>query len=127
MLFVLFTLTQFIFTFGLKLSPISRDACAFFDARSVYEEIRDVVFNREEGERLVKASGPTNKNHGLLTTNKTIDEAIWAFFSSVGAILLFPMNDRSAPSKRNKDLLIISDEGEKATFDSIGDAHGGYG
>jgi ribulose-5-phosphate 4-epimerase/fuculose-1-phosphate aldolase len=48
-------------TLGRKLLPISQDACAFFDAHSVYEDFGGVVFDKEEGERLTKALGPTNK------------------------------------------------------------------
>ncbi|CAO3617589.1 unnamed protein product [Mucor hiemalis] len=117
-------------TFGRKLLPISQDACAFFDAHSVYEDFGGVVYDKEEGERLVKALGPTNKalilqNHGLLTTGKTVDEAIWAFVTMERSCHSQLMAE-AAHVNGYKDLKIIPDDVAKATFNNIGDARAGY-
>ncbi|KAG2232745.1 hypothetical protein INT48_001099, partial [Thamnidium elegans] len=118
-------------TLGRKLLPISQDACAFFETHSVYEDFGGVVYDKEEGERLVKALGPTNKalilqNHGLLTTGRTIDEAIWAFITMERSCHSQLMAE-AAHVNGYKDLKIISDDVARATFKSIGDARAGYG
>ncbi|KAI9468082.1 MAG: class II aldolase/adducin N-terminal [Benjaminiella poitrasii] len=117
-------------TLGRKLLPISQDACAFFDAHSLYDDFGGVVFDHEEGQRLVKALGPTNKalilqNHGLLTTGKTIDEAIWAFISMERCCHSQLMAE-AALVNGYKDLRVIPDDVAKTTFHTVGDAKAGY-
>jgi ribulose-5-phosphate 4-epimerase/fuculose-1-phosphate aldolase len=117
-------------TLGRKLLPISQDACAFFEAHGVYEDFGGVVFDPEEGQRLVKALGPTNKalilqNHGLLTTGKTVDEAIWAFITMERSCHSQLMAEAAHPNGY-KDLKVIKDDVARATFTTIGDARAGY-
>lgn len=117
-------------SFGRKLLPISQDACAFYDAHGVYEDFGGVVFDKAEGERLVKALGKTNKclilqNHGLLTTGKTVDEAIWAFVSMERSCHSQLMAE-AALKNGVDDLKLIDPETAKATFATIGDDKAGY-
>jgi ribulose-5-phosphate 4-epimerase/fuculose-1-phosphate aldolase len=69
---------------GQLLSPITQDACAFYDDHAVVD-YGGVVLTPEEGDRLADSLGDRKalilKNHGLLTVGKTIDEAAWWFIS----------------------------------------------
>ncbi|KAI8071156.1 class II aldolase/adducin N-terminal [Gilbertella persicaria] len=117
-------------TLGRKLLPISQDACAFYGAHSVYEDFGGVVFNEEEGQRLVKALGPTNKalimqNHGLLTTGKTVDEAIWAFIAMEKSCHSQLMAEAAHPNGY-KDLKLIDDLVATQTYHILGDEKAGY-
>ncbi|KAI8975431.1 class II aldolase/adducin N-terminal [Mycotypha africana] len=117
-------------TFGRKLLPITQDACAFFEAHSVYEDFGGVVFDEAEAQRLTTALGPTNKclilqNHGLLTTGKTIDEAIWAFISMERCCQSQLLAEAALPNGY-KDLKLISDEVARSVFRNIGNAQAGY-
>jgi ribulose-5-phosphate 4-epimerase/fuculose-1-phosphate aldolase len=96
----------------------------------VYEDFGGVVFDHEEGQRLIKALGPTNKslilqNHGLLTTGKTVDEAIWAFITMERSCHSQLMAEAAHPNGY-KDLKLISDDVARTTCASIGDARAGY-
>ncbi|KAG2215553.1 hypothetical protein INT46_000359 [Mucor plumbeus] len=117
-------------TLGRKLLPISQDSCAFFESHGLYEDFGGVVFDHEEGQRLVKALGPTNKslilqNHGLLTTGKTIDEAIWAFISMERSCHSQLMAEAAHPNGY-KDLVLIRDDVARQTYNNIGDPKAGY-
>jgi len=69
---------------GELLSPITQDACAFYNDHAVVD-YGGVVLSPEEGDRLADALGDRKalilKNHGLLTVGKTVDEAAWWFIS----------------------------------------------
>jgi ribulose-5-phosphate 4-epimerase/fuculose-1-phosphate aldolase len=69
---------------GELLSPITQDACAFYDDHAVVD-YGGVVLTPEEGDRLADSLGSRKalilKNHGLLTVGHTIDEAAWWFIS----------------------------------------------
>ncbi|KAI8368055.1 class II aldolase/adducin N-terminal [Blakeslea trispora] len=117
-------------TLGRKLLPISQDACAFHGVHNVYEDFGGVVFDEEEGKRLTTALGPTNKalilqNHGLLTTGKTVDEAIWAFISMERCCHSQLMAEAAHPNGY-KDLKVIDDTIAAQTCKIVGDATAGY-
>ncbi|TDD44258.1 class II aldolase/adducin family protein [Saccharopolyspora elongata] len=65
------------------LSPITQDACAFFEDHGLYEDFRGVVNDTEEGRRIGVALGGHKAvvlaNHGLLTVGQTVAEAAWWF------------------------------------------------
>jgi len=69
---------------GELLSPITQDACAFYNDHAVVD-YGGVVLTPEEGDRLADSLGDRKalilKNHGLLTVGRTIDEAAWWFIS----------------------------------------------
>lgn len=65
------------------------------------------------------------QNHGLLTTGKTIDEAIWAFVTMERSCHSQLMAEAAHPNGY-KDLLIIPGHVAKATFNTIGGARAGY-
>ena len=70
---------------GRLLEPITQDSCAFFDNHVLFDDFTGVVLETSEGDRIAEALGDKKaailKNHGLLTTGKTVDEAAWGFLS----------------------------------------------
>jgi ribulose-5-phosphate 4-epimerase/fuculose-1-phosphate aldolase len=72
-------------TLGIKLDPITQDACAFYEDHAVYDDYHGLVNDMDEGVRLAKALGPNKaavlQNHGLLTVGHTVAEAIWWFIT----------------------------------------------
>jgi ribulose-5-phosphate 4-epimerase/fuculose-1-phosphate aldolase len=72
-------------TLGRKLDPITQDACAFYEDHGVFDDYTGVVFATEEGDRIARSLGSYKavilRNHGLLTTGETVDEAIWWFIT----------------------------------------------
>ena len=72
-------------TMGRLLEPITQDSCAFYDNHVLFDDFTGVVLETSEGDRIAEALGDKKaailKNHGLLTTGKTVDEAAWGFLS----------------------------------------------
>jgi ribulose-5-phosphate 4-epimerase/fuculose-1-phosphate aldolase len=68
---------------GLRLDPITQDACAFFQDHGLYSDYLGVVNDIEEGRRIGAALGPNKavilQNHGLLTVGTSVAEAAWWF------------------------------------------------
>ncbi|REL25541.1 class II aldolase/adducin family protein [Thalassotalea euphylliae] len=64
---------------GIKLEPISQDACMFYNNHGLFSEFTGVVAVAEEGDLIAKAlgqgSGVILQNHGLLTVGKSVDAA----------------------------------------------------
>ena len=57
------------------------DSCAFYKTHSVYRDFGGIVFDAEEAQDLTAILGDGKslilQNHGLLTTGKTVDEAVY--------------------------------------------------
>ncbi|GHH71613.1 putative aldolase [Streptomyces sulfonofaciens] len=70
---------------GIPLAPITQDACAFYEDHGLYTDYRGVADEIEEGQRIGAALGPHKAvilaNHGLLTTGRTVAEAVWWFIT----------------------------------------------
>lgn len=68
---------------GIKLAPITQDACAFYEDHSVFADYTGIVNETEEGRRIAEALGDGKaailQNHGLITVGDTIDAAVWWF------------------------------------------------
>ncbi|MFJ2131546.1 class II aldolase/adducin family protein [Streptomyces sp. NPDC087845] len=66
---------------GIRLDPITQDACAFFEDHGLYSDYRGVVDEVEEGKRIGEALGGNKavslQNHGLLTVGRSVAEAVW--------------------------------------------------
>ncbi|REL30791.1 class II aldolase/adducin family protein [Thalassotalea euphylliae] len=64
---------------GIKLAPISQDACMFYNNHGVFTEFTGVVAVTEEGDLIAEAlgqgAGVILQNHGLLTVGKSVDAA----------------------------------------------------
>lgn len=71
--------------FGKLLDPLTQDACAFYDHHSIYDDYTGVVLDSSEGDRIAEALGNNKaaflKNHGILTTGGSVEEAVWWFVS----------------------------------------------
>jgi ribulose-5-phosphate 4-epimerase/fuculose-1-phosphate aldolase len=67
--------------FGKELSPITQDACAFFEDHSVFNEYSGVVFGLDEGTQIANALGKSKavilQNHGLLTVGSRVEDCVW--------------------------------------------------
>jgi ribulose-5-phosphate 4-epimerase/fuculose-1-phosphate aldolase len=70
---------------GRLLDPITQDACAFYEDHGIFEDFTGIVYDTSEGDRIAAALGPHKavimRNHGLLTTGQTVDEAVWWFIA----------------------------------------------
>ena len=70
---------------GRLLDPLTQDACAFYDDHSLFDDYTGVVLDTEEGKRIAHALGDNKavilRNHGLLTTGYSVDEAAWTFIT----------------------------------------------
>ena len=106
------------------LSPLTQDACAFFDDHSLYDEYNGVVYDTNEGDRIAKSLG-NNKavimaNHGNLTVGKTVDAAVWWFISM----------ERTCQSQILANLsgrpISIDDKSASFTREQVGTEEGGW-
>jgi ribulose-5-phosphate 4-epimerase/fuculose-1-phosphate aldolase len=70
---------------GRLLDPLTQDACAFYGDHSLFDDYTGVVLDTEEGKRIAHALGENKavilRNHGLLTTGHSVDEAAWTFIT----------------------------------------------
>ena len=70
---------------GRLLDPLTQDACAFYEDHAVYEGFNTVIYDTQEGALLAQALGSKKalilRNHGNLTTGKTVDEAAWWYLA----------------------------------------------
>src|ERR1700722_1234907 len=70
---------------GRLLDPITQDACAFFEDHALFDDFTGVVLDLEEGKRIAAALGEKKavilRNHGLLTTGRSVDAAAWTFIT----------------------------------------------
>jgi ribulose-5-phosphate 4-epimerase/fuculose-1-phosphate aldolase len=72
-------------TLARPLTPITQDACAFYEDHAVYDDYTGVVLETEEGRRIAAALGDRRavimRNHGLLTVGGSVEEAAWWFLA----------------------------------------------
>ncbi|WP_199434081.1 class II aldolase/adducin family protein [Qaidamihabitans albus] len=105
-------------TLGRPLTPITQDACAFFDDHAVHHAFSGVVTDAEEAERIAITLGPRKavilRNHGLLTVGGTVQEAAWWFLTM----------DRSCQVQLAADAAgepyVIDDESARKTYATMG-------
>lgn len=68
---------------GIKLAPITQDACAFYEDHGLYNDFGGVATELEEGVRIAEALSQHKavilQNHGHLTVGQSVAEAIWWF------------------------------------------------
>ena len=71
--------------FGRELEMLTQDSLRFYKSHSVYTNFGGVVVDHEEGQRIANALGSSKavilQNHGLLTVDKSVDEAAFWFIS----------------------------------------------
>ncbi|KAI8341032.1 class II aldolase/adducin N-terminal [Chlamydoabsidia padenii] len=115
---------------GRPLLPITQDACAFYNDHSVYDQFGGIVFDPEEGQRLVDTLGPKNKamilqNHGLLTVGDTIEAAVW-WFVSMDRCCHSQLLAEAASVNGYHDLKVIPDDIASGTCNNLGSNKAGY-
>jgi ribulose-5-phosphate 4-epimerase/fuculose-1-phosphate aldolase len=70
---------------GRLLSPITQDACAFYEDHVFVDDTRVLVTEENEAKHLARSLGSHKaailRNHGLITVGQTIEEAVWWFIS----------------------------------------------
>jgi ribulose-5-phosphate 4-epimerase/fuculose-1-phosphate aldolase len=70
---------------GREIDPLTQDACAFFEDHVVFDDYTGVVNDLSEGRRIAETLGMRKaailRNHGLLTTGYSVDEAAWSFIT----------------------------------------------
>lgn len=63
-----------------KLSPLSHDGCPFYDNLSIFSATTNTITTIDMAEKMIDALGDAPaillKNHGIVTTGKTIKEAV---------------------------------------------------
>lgn len=101
------------------LTPITQDACAFFERHTVFQDYTGVVLDLEEGKRIAQSLGETGtavilRNHGLLTVGNSVEEAAWWFVAM----------DRSCQVQLLAEAagtpVLIDDDAARAARDVIG-------
>lgn len=70
---------------GRLLTPITQDACAFYEDHVFFDDTCVLVTEESEAKHLARSLGPHKaailRNHGLITVGRTIEEAVWWFIS----------------------------------------------
>jgi ribulose-5-phosphate 4-epimerase/fuculose-1-phosphate aldolase len=70
-------------SFGRPLEMLNQDACIFYKDHAVHDTFGGIAFEADEGHRIAQGLGNNRcailKNHGLLTTGKTVDEAAFLY------------------------------------------------
>ena len=66
-----------------KLTPISQEACAFFDDHEIFDDEEVNIGSTDGGKRIAAAIGEARaailRNHGLLTVGQSVDSAVGYF------------------------------------------------
>ncbi|KAF8575494.1 aldolase [Ramaria rubella] len=96
--------------FGKPIEMLTQDSCIFYENLSVYKSFGGVVLADEEGQRIAKAIGPTNKavllqNHGSLTLGSTVDEAVHIFTALENACKVQLMAEAAAANGLQKNII----------------------
>jgi ribulose-5-phosphate 4-epimerase/fuculose-1-phosphate aldolase len=72
-------------TLGEPLSPLTQDACAFFQDHSVHRRYSGLVFDESDGYEIAASLGANKavvlQNHGLLTVGASVGAAVWWFLA----------------------------------------------
>lgn len=105
--------------FGRPLEMLTQDSLRFYRSHAVYDSFGGVVVGREEGDRIARTLGPTNKaailqNHGLLTVGRTVDEAAFWFLSLERTCQAQLLADAAAAGSGHPKKLIADEEAEYA-------------
>ena len=70
---------------GRLLSPITQDACSFYEDHVLFDDYSGVVLDTSEGQRIAQTLGDKKaailRNHGLLTVGHTVSAAAWFFIA----------------------------------------------
>lgn len=111
-------------TLARPLSPITQDACAFFDDHVVFDDYTGVVLDTEEGKRIAHALGENKaailRNHGLLTVGHTVDETAWWYITMERSCEVQLLAEAAGTPVE------IDDDVARTTYDSVGGHFAGW-
>ncbi|KAE9367381.1 arad-like aldolase/epimerase [Stipitochalara longipes BDJ] len=114
---------------GRPLDFITQDVCAFYDDIALYSSFRGVVLAAEEGTAIAEALGSKKaallQNHGLLTTGKTIEAAVFWFLSLEKCCQSQLMADAAAGG-RGTVTIKIDDQDAAETYKTVGSELAGW-
>ncbi|KAL1882106.1 hypothetical protein VTK73DRAFT_2197 [Phialemonium thermophilum] len=115
--------------FGRPLEMLTQDSLRFYHSHSVYTHFGGVVVDRDEGDRIATAMGPTGKavilqNHGLLTVGRSVDEAAFWFMSLDRSCHAQLLADAAAAAGYEKK--IIGDEEAAYSAQEVGGPEKGW-
>jgi ribulose-5-phosphate 4-epimerase/fuculose-1-phosphate aldolase len=106
------------------LSPLTQDACAFFEDHGIHREFSGVVSALDEGQRIAAAVGKGKAailaNHGLITVGGSVDEAAWWFITMERSCAA------ELAARAAGEVTPIPDEVARHTRDQIGNAMVGW-
>jgi ribulose-5-phosphate 4-epimerase/fuculose-1-phosphate aldolase len=109
---------------GRLLDPLTQDACAFYDDHALFDDYTGVVLDVEEGKRIAHALGDNKavilRNHGLLTTGYSVDEAAWTFITMERTCQAQLLAEAAGTPVR------IGSEMARLTHDQVGSPHACY-
>jgi len=70
---------------GQLLTPITQDACAFYDDHALFNHFNGVVLDTDEGLQIAETikhyKAIILQNHGILTVGETLESAAWWFIT----------------------------------------------
>ncbi len=110
---------------GRPISPITQDACAFYEDHAVFGEYTGVVLDAIEAEKIASSLGSLKalilQNHGLLTVGGSVEEATWWFIAleRVCQVELLVRQTGLEP-------IMIPHDYAKATHQQVGSAIAGW-
>lgn len=114
---------------GRTLSPITQDACIFYDDHILYSNFAGVVLDSEEGKEIAAALGSKRAallgSHGLLTVGKSVEEAT-ALFIHLDRCCQTQIHADASSAGSGKPLVMIGEEEAIATHKALGHSRIGY-
>jgi ribulose-5-phosphate 4-epimerase/fuculose-1-phosphate aldolase len=113
---------------GRPLDMLTQDHCSFYNDLSLYDNFKGAVLWEEEGNSIAEALGSKKaallQNHGLLTTGKSIEAAVFWFISLEKCCHSQLMADAAASGK-GYNTIIINDAEAAQTYKTVGSERAG--
>ncbi|KAI5845835.1 class II aldolase/adducin N-terminal [Morchella snyderi] len=101
-------------TLGRELDMITQDSCSFYNDHVIYRNFKGVVLDEEEGMNIAEALGDKKvallQNHGILSTGKTIEEAVFWFVSMEKCCHTQLMADAACAGRGGSPIKIADEE-----------------
>jgi ribulose-5-phosphate 4-epimerase/fuculose-1-phosphate aldolase len=109
---------------GRLLTPLTQDACIFFEDHGLFDDYTGVVLDTEEGKRIAHALGDYKaailRNHGLLTVGHSVDEALYWF------VTMERTCEAELKARAAGEPVVISDEMARFTQPQVGSRLAGW-
>jgi ribulose-5-phosphate 4-epimerase/fuculose-1-phosphate aldolase len=116
-------------TLGKELDMLTQDSCAFYNDHAVYKQYKGIVWDAEEGERIVQTLGSKKavilQNHGILVGTGSIEATVF-FYSAFEKSCQVQLMADAAAAGRGIDTIKINEEDALRTHDILGKLNSGY-